>query len=111
MMQAIIYTIRDTKSEGFTRPSFFVTEEMAVRSFSFAVDGGDQAMTDFPDDYTLYRIGVWNDETGMIEGHDVNRVITGIEALQMSKRRKAKLEALNVQIEQLKNGEDVEHAQ
>ena len=99
-----IYAIRDTASEGFARPFFFQSEAMAVRSFCAAMTGGDEAMASNPDDFTLYRIGSYNDESGIIEGHDPVRVITGFEAVAEGRKRIRRLDELNQEIEKL-NGE------
>ena len=103
-MLSIIYTIRDATLEAGTRPMFFATQEQAVRAFSQAVSGGDPHMTENADDFTLYKIGEFDDESQQITGHDPVRVITGFEALAIAKRRQAKLESLQSEISQL-NGE------
>lgn len=108
MMDMLIYTIRDATLQAGTRPMFFATQEQAVRAFSAAVSGGDQNMTENCDDFTLYKIGSFNDESQLITGHDPERVVTGFEALAIAKRRQAKLESLNKEIQQL-NG--VDHAE
>ena len=103
-MEAKIFAVRDTKSDGFARPSFFISDEAAIRAFSTAVDGGDENMTRFPDDFTLYRLGVYDDESGIITGSDPDRVLTGLEALSISRRRQEKLDSLKSEIARL-NGE------
>ena len=98
-MKSIVVAVRDVQSNGFIKPQYFVTLEASMRAFEVAVTGGDPSMSEFPDDYSLYYLGTYDDETGMHESDGPpKRVYTGFEALSSAKRRRQKLEALNAEI-------------
>lgn len=103
-MIVLLYAIRDTASEGFTRPFAFSTRELADRSFIAACAGGDKDMTENPDQFTLYKIGMFDDQSGIIEPEDPIRQMTGLEAVAAATARAEKLQSLNKQIAHL-NGE------
>lgn len=63
-----IYALRDKKSEKFSRPFFEHNDVTATRAVRAAVNDpqtGNQYYT-HPDDFTLFRIGNYNDDTGGI---------------------------------------------
>lgn len=68
-MKMVICSIRDSKSEVFSQPMFFQADGQAVRAFSDAVNGSEDNnnFAKHPDDYTLFRIGFFDDVTGIIE--------------------------------------------
>lgn len=107
-----IYSIRNaTIGKFFTRLNVLHGDAQAKRLMQQAVLGGDPAMTANPDDYTLYRIGAFDDESGIPIGHDPERICTGLEAYQQGLRDRERLEALNQEIEELKaSPEEVENA-
>ena len=104
-MKINLYAVRDTKSMTFGRPFLLQNDEMAMRSFMSAVTGADEPMSEYPDDYTLYRIGEYDDTTGLIEGHNPDRVCTGLEMVAKRKIDQAKIESLHREIEAIKEGE------
>ena len=102
-----MYTIRDaTLGKFFSKIFMLHNDAHAKRMFQHAVLGGDKVMTDNPDDYTLYRVGAYDDDTGIPIGHDPERVCTGIEAYQQGLADRERLEDLQRQIEQLQQGDE-----
>ena len=104
-----VYCIRDEKQEGFGRPFFVTNEAMAHRAFEQAVSGGDKMMSEYPDDYVLYAIGIWDDVSGVFTGQDPNRVMNGFEALRNYRLREDRVVALQKEIDAMK-GNGVDHA-
>lgn len=103
-MKQLIFVVRDATIEASMRPIFFATKEQATRAFSFSCVNPQSDLAQDPDDYTLYQIGTYDDETQQLEGHDPIRIMTGFEAVASAHARQAKLEALQSEISQL-NGE------
>ena len=94
-----LYTIRDaTLGKFFTKLFMLHNDAQAKRVFQAAIIGGDETMAANPDDYTLYRVGAYDDTTGIPIGHDPERVQTGLEALTSAMQDRERLEALHAEI-------------
>lgn len=65
-MKYPIFTVRDIKV-GFMPPYCDQSDQSAVRGFSYSVNG-EGVMNFAPKDYSLYKIGEFDTETGKIEG-------------------------------------------
>lgn len=67
-MKLIICAIHDTKAEAFAQPMFFQAVGQAVRAFIDAVSDGDPKsnLANHPEDFNLFRIGTYDDQTGEI---------------------------------------------
>lgn len=96
-----IYTIYDAITVRFwARLMILENDNHAKRIFQQSIQK-DQTLNDNPGDYTLYRIGAYDDVTGIPIGHDPVRVQSGNEALQAYEEKREKIEALQTEIEQL----------
>ena len=62
-----IYSIRDAAAHVFTAPTIDLTDDSATRSFSQAVNNAGSMMNFVPSDFSLYRIGTLDIESGHIE--------------------------------------------
>lgn len=64
-----IYALHDLKSEAFLPPWTAATQGLAFRSLADVVNGapnpGDPVVT-HPEDFELYRIGLFDEQTGAI---------------------------------------------
>lgn len=78
-----VYSIKDIKAECFARPFFMLNDDMAMRAFIHTVTSADEAMSKFPEDYVLYRIGAWDDLDGAIEGCTPVSLMNGTQAFQI----------------------------
>lgn len=63
-----IYSIRDAAAGVFTAPTIDLTDESAIRGFSQAVNNAGSMMNFLPSDFSLYRIGTYDIESGQING-------------------------------------------
>lgn len=63
-----IYSIRDAAAGVFTAPTIDLTDESAIRAFSQAVNNVGSMMNFLPSDFSLYRIGTLDLESGQING-------------------------------------------
>lgn len=65
-MKCFIYSIRDVYT-GFLNPTFEVSDAVARRNFEHAVAAAPESLfTSHPDDYSLYRIGEFDTDTGLL---------------------------------------------
>jgi hypothetical protein len=61
------YTVFDKKVKTYGTPFFASADAIALRSFHrFAIDPSSDASV-FPSDFDLYRIGVFDEDTGIIK--------------------------------------------
>lgn len=75
-----IYSVRDV-NVGFNQPFCDVNDDAAIRGFAYAVNNSD-IMAFTPKDFDLYRIGEFQNDTGMIESCLPELVIHGTEVFQ-----------------------------
>lgn len=69
-MELKAFSIRDQKSEVFNTPFFQKTHGEAERSFRELVTDQKSMVHKYPEDYDLYFIGTYNDQTGLIKPLD-----------------------------------------
>lgn len=80
-----VYSVRDLKGETFSLPIFAPTDAAAMRLFADACMDKETFIGRHPEDYALYRVGVWNADNGCLAGTDVPiPVWTGAEASKRS---------------------------
>jgi len=64
-----VYSVFDSKAATYGNPWFDLSNEVAMRNFSDSVNDrniqGNQ-WNKHPEDFTLFHIGTFNDQTGMI---------------------------------------------
>ncbi len=65
-MQQHMFVIYDSKANAFMTPWFLTTQALAVRAFSDLANDPESNVSRHPDDYTLFTIGTFNDQTAKI---------------------------------------------
>ena len=64
-MKIGIYAVRDNKVNGFMQPMFLLSEGVARRSFTDAINGDKNGLFyKYPGDFDLYSLGSFDDQTG-----------------------------------------------
>lgn len=68
-----ICSIRDSATETFARPIFVQNSRIAVRSFTDEVNRAEanNDLNKHPDDFTLFELGTFDDQTGQFSGNIV----------------------------------------
>ncbi len=61
------YTIYDDKVEAYLKPFFCSTDGEAIRTFQDAVNDGKSMFNRHPADYTLFGIGQFDDQVGVLD--------------------------------------------
>jgi len=76
-MKMIIVSIKDRAADAFARPFFVQTDNVAIRSFMDEVNRADKdnPLYSHPDDYDLFGLGVFDDNSGIIEMYDVPKLL------------------------------------
>jgi len=81
-MQLKIYSIRDSKSECFTQPFFQHTAGEAERNFKTLVNDEKSTQNKYPEDFSLWEIGNYDDNTGKITPIEPHHVVNAVQLIQ-----------------------------
>ncbi len=85
-MKLNAYTIYDVASGIYMRPFFSQADGQAIRGFKDIATDADHEIGKHPEDYTLYRIGAFNDTTGKMEGEQLEKLATALEMVSNSRQ-------------------------
>lgn len=66
-MELKMFSIRDSKAEVYNQPHFCLQVGEAERNLMRLVRDPQSMISQFPEDYDLYLVGLWNDKTGVME--------------------------------------------
>ncbi len=84
-MKLNIYTIYDVASGVYMRPFFSQADGQAKRSFKDIATDANHEIGKHPEDYTLYRFGIFDDNEGTIESRPLRKLMTGMECVTMDR--------------------------
>lgn len=92
-MKLNMYSIFDAASGLYSRPFFTQADAEAKRSFTDIAQDAEHPIGKHPDDYTLFRIGMFDDNTGKITDELNETMCTALEQISLGRNpNKAKLE-------------------
>jgi len=77
-----VYSVFDIKANAFMPPFYMHNNAIAIRAFTDSVKGKEHAFALNPEDYTLFKLGTWDDN----QGEFVNESEALITAEQTLKR-------------------------
>lgn len=81
-----VYTIRDIKTGVFESPMIHQNDQTAIRFFTQCLHQVP-VMQNNPQDFELFVIGEFNEDTGLISGTDsVQFLISGINCLELTRQ-------------------------
>ena len=60
------FSVFDSASESFSPPFFAQTKGLAIRSFADLVNDPNTSVHKYPDQFTLFEIGEFHDDTGVL---------------------------------------------
>lgn len=108
-MKLNIYTIFDLQADRAITPFMRDNDNVAIRDFISTISSADGPFSKNPDDYSLYWIGVWDDETMLYNDApslfmEPKRVMTGREAYNKRQLDTDKIAELHREIEAIKAG-------
>jgi len=66
-MMLMAFSVFDAKADAYLRPFFAETKGLALRSFIDSVQDPQSPMFRHAEDYTLFRIGVFDQSSGKLE--------------------------------------------
>ena len=65
-----VYTIFDVKAQFYNKPFYLANDSVAVRTFSDLANDPQTDVAKHPEDYILFALGTYNDETAKIEWNE-----------------------------------------
>lgn len=80
-MKIKIYSIFDSKSESYMAPSFLNANGQAIRAFTDAIQSAEHPFGKHPADYTLFHIGLYDDQTAKLTPLTPHNLGNGLEFL------------------------------
>ena len=77
-MKQIICTVKDRAADAYGRPMFVPSAGVAIRSFSDEInrDNPDNQLFNHPDDFDLYELGEFDDNTGLFSLHEQPKLLS-----------------------------------
>ena len=99
-MQLEIVSVYDVKADIFSTPVFTASQATAKRDFADVAQNPESKICKHPEDYRLFLLGMFDDETGTVES--VLRpvlLISALEAINPDKNHKEKHPEIPIRLE------------
>ena len=81
-MKKVYYAVYDRKAEMYSQPFLEIKDGTAIRAVQdLVINNTDHAFAKHPSDFSLHRLGDFDDETGVITGQTKPNKIIEIETL------------------------------
>lgn len=78
-----VYSIRDSKTEVFNVPFYKVTHGEAERDFRTLANDEKSRLAQYPEDFDLYFIGEYDDNTGKMNALDTpQHIVKAVNVIQ-----------------------------
>ena len=84
-----VYSVCDSKTKIFHPPHYSRTEPDALRSFQQLINDERSTLNQFTDDFDLYYLGEYYDDTGKFDLLDTPQHI--VKAIQLKQHKKPEL--------------------
>jgi len=65
-MKINVYSVFDSKAAVFANPFYMANDAVALRGFAGAVNSPESMLYKHPEDYSLYRLGTFDDSVGLL---------------------------------------------
>ena len=72
MANSRIYAIFDNKAKAYMAPFTTVNAETAIRTFREHANNPETVFARHPNDFCLFEIGTFDDQTGIVDNHIEN---------------------------------------
>lgn len=83
-MKLLAFAVYDSKAEAYLRPFFSATRGQAMRSFGDACNDSAHEFHKHAADYTLFYIGAFNEESGMLEPDQMSTLGNALTFISMT---------------------------
>lgn len=65
-MNKSLYSVADAVAQVFSPPFTMATDREAIRAFTISVNDPASSINKSPHDYSLHRVAIFDDETGLV---------------------------------------------
>jgi len=86
-----IYSIYDAKAEVFTSPMSLMNNNVAVRIFQNCVNTPEHNYALNPEDYNLFKLGEFDDNTGLIDVYNPPQILVSAISLKKNVHKYAQV--------------------
>lgn len=69
-MKNKMFAVYDAKVKAFLSPFFMRNSGEATRGFESVANDEKSSISHYPEDYSLFELGEWDDETGNLSMHE-----------------------------------------
>jgi hypothetical protein len=81
-MTKVYYAVFDRKAEMYSQPFLEIKDGTAIRAVQdIVINNKDHAFAKHPSDFSLHRLGEFDEQTGVITGENKPQKIIEIETL------------------------------
>jgi hypothetical protein len=81
-MKKVYYAVFDSKAEMYSQPFLEIKDGTAIRAVQdIVINNKDHAFAKHPSDFSLHRLGDFDENTGVITGKDKPQKIIDMETL------------------------------
>ncbi len=87
-MKLNVYSIYDQASGLYSRPFFTQSDGEALRSFSDIANDAEHPIGKHPADYTLFRLGIFDDRDGKLTDENNSTLSTALQTISDSRNIK-----------------------
>lgn len=86
-MNRSLYSIFDCKAEAYLPPFLATNDQVATRMVAATANNSASDLHNFAADYTLFRIGIWDESAGLIHMEAANINIGSVQSILNSAQR------------------------
>lgn len=87
-MKLNIYSVFDKAVGAYMRPFFMQSDGQATRGFTDECVRADSEMSKHPEDYALFRVGIFDDNKGMLTVEEPQCLARAHECIALSRNGK-----------------------
>ncbi len=84
-MKVQLYAIFDMCSGAYEKPFFSTADDLVRREFLNAATAADTPIAQHPKDYSLWRLGNFDDNTGEVKNENNECLCTALEIISQSR--------------------------
>ena len=81
-MKKVYYAVYDRKAEIYSAPFLEIKDGTAIRAIQdVVINNKDHAFAKHPKDFSLFKLGEFDEQTGIITGRDKPQILIEVETL------------------------------
>jgi hypothetical protein len=85
-MELSLYSVRDNKVSAYGKPFPEANNIQATRGLQIAVNTKEIQLSIFPEDFDLYKVGVFDDQTGEITTQKPEFIISAVSLVKKEEK-------------------------